>query len=83
MLPQHNLEELTNYIRDLILNDFNKLVQLLYRIDVDEAKLKTLLKDSNEDAAELIAKMIIERQKKKNDPNVSFNPPADDDEERW
>lgn len=83
LLPQHNHEAFTNYIRHLILHDFNKLIQLLYRVDVDETKLKTLLKDSKEDAAELIARMIIDRQIKKINTSVSFKPPDDDVEERW
>jgi Tfp pilus assembly protein PilF len=37
-------------------------VQLLYRIDVAENKLKTILQSNpNEDAAKLIAAVIIER----------------------
>jgi hypothetical protein len=54
--------DLIAYINDCIQNDFNKLVQLLYRIDVSEAKLKTILQlNPNEDAAKLIAAVIIER----------------------
>jgi hypothetical protein len=38
-------------------------VQLLYRIDVSEAKLKYLLKENpNEDAGTMIAHLIIDRQ---------------------
>jgi len=54
--------DLIAYINDCIQNDFNKLVQLLYRIDVSEAKLKTILQlNPNEDAAKLIATVIVER----------------------
>jgi len=54
--------DLIAYINDCIQNDFNKLVQLLYRIDVSEAKLKTILQSNpNEDAAKLIATVIVER----------------------
>jgi len=54
--------DLIAYINDCIKNDFNKLVQLLYRIDVSEAKLKTILQlNPNEDAAKLIATVILER----------------------
>jgi hypothetical protein len=49
-------EDLANAINDLIKNDFSKLVQLLYRIDVSEAKLKYILQaHPNEDAGKLIA----------------------------
>ncbi len=54
--------DLIAYINDCINHDFNKLVQLLYRIDVSEQKLKTILQSHpNEDAAKLIATVIIER----------------------
>ena len=54
--------ELETLINDLIKEDFSKLVQLLYRIDVSEEKLKNLLKEHpNEDAGKLIAQIVIER----------------------
>jgi hypothetical protein len=57
---------LSGYINELILKDFERLVQLLYRIDVSEAKLKNLLQEKKDtDAGDLIADMIIERQKQK------------------
>ncbi len=63
----HEIEQLSPndlivYINDCINHDFNKLVQLLYRIDVSENKLKTILQSNpTEDAAKLIATVIIER----------------------
>jgi len=63
----YEIEQLTPnnliaYINDCIQNDFNKLVQLFYRIDVSEAKLKSILQlNPNEDAAKLIATVIVER----------------------
>ena len=54
--------DLIAYINDCINHDFNKLVQLLYRIDVSEQKLKTILQSHpNEDASKLIATIILER----------------------
>ena len=54
--------DLIAFINDCIQHDFNKLVQLLYRIDVSEEKLKYILQlNPNEDAAKLIAAFIIER----------------------
>lgn len=59
-------EELAAYINTLIQSDFNKLVQLLYRIDVDEAKLKAILKQNPDtDAGLIIAGLVIERQLEK------------------
>ena len=61
-LEQLGPSDLIAYINDCIQNDFNKLVQLLYRIDVSEEKLKYILQlNPNEDAAKLIAAVIIER----------------------
>jgi hypothetical protein len=57
------LSHLSNYINELILNNFELLIQLLYRIDVSESKLKKLLlENQNEDASKMIAALIIERQ---------------------
>jgi hypothetical protein len=61
-LEQLGPSDLIAYINDCIQHDFNKLVQLLYRIDVSEEKLKYILQlNPNEDAAKLIAAVIIER----------------------
>lgn len=59
-------ELLSNYINDLLQCDFHKLVNHLYRIDVDEIKLKKLLEENTgTDAATIIADLIIERQEQK------------------
>jgi hypothetical protein len=61
-LEQLGPSDLIAFINDYIQHDFNKLVQLLYRIDVSEEKLKYILQlNPNEDAAKLIAAVIIER----------------------
>jgi hypothetical protein len=61
-LEQLGHSDLIAYINDCIQHDFNKLVQLLYRIDVSEEKLKYILQlNPNEDAAKLIAAVILER----------------------
>lgn len=58
--------ELSAYVNHLIQTDFNYLVHLLYRIDVSEKKLKEYLKSKpDEDAGNLIAQMMIERQVEK------------------
>ncbi|MEO6670853.1 MAG: hypothetical protein ABIN36_15340 [Ferruginibacter sp.] len=56
-------EKLSAYINKLILNNFDELIYVLYRVDVSEHKLKTLLKENNKtDAGAMIATLIIERQ---------------------
>lgn len=59
-------EKLSRHINHLIQSDFQKLVSVLYRIDVNEAKLKYLLKENSDtDASAIIADLIIERQLQK------------------
>lgn len=72
-------------INDLIKNDFSKLVQILYRIDVSEAKLKNILNTHpNEDAGKLIAQVIAERLAATKKTRESFTSLSqiDDTEER-
>src|SRR5436190_12765501 len=58
--------QLSAYINQLIQTDFQKLITLLYRIDVSEPKLKELLKQNpEEEAGRIIAALIIERQVQK------------------
>jgi hypothetical protein len=42
-LETYSKEKLIAYLNEFINNDFSKVVQLLYRIDVSEAKLKKVL----------------------------------------
>jgi hypothetical protein len=54
------------YVNDLLLNDFPRLVQLLYRIDVSEKKVKEVLRAApDQDAGLLIADLIVQRQLEK------------------
>ena len=59
-------QQLAVYINDLVIHDFQKLVSVLYRIDISELRLKQLLKDNpDREASLLIADLIIERQLQK------------------
>ena len=54
--------QMAAYINQLIEKDFSRLVQLLYRLDVSETKLRTVLKESiGLDAGTMIATLILER----------------------
>ena len=59
--------KLAIYINELIDKDFNKLVNLLYRIDISEKKLKIALQNEDKtiSSSKTIAKLIIERQLQK------------------
>ena len=85
------MNSLVQRINYLILHDFDRLVFILYRLDVDESKINLILKNTQlqtspgSDAGVLIGKLIVERQIQKlrtrteyrNQKN-SFN-----DNERW
>jgi len=78
-------EQLADKINELIKSDFQKLVSILYRMDISESKLKLLLKENpTVDAGLIIADLMIKRQmqkaesrqKYKRDENIS-------DDEKW
>ena len=80
------LNELALFINDLITNDFAHLVQILYRVDISEKKLKQLLSDNAiKDAGKIIAEMIIERQMQKIKSRQQFSQRDNniDDSEKW
>ena len=77
--------QLSQYINELLLHNFDGLLLLLYRVDVSEKQLKKVLAENkNTDAGELIADLILKRQEEKIALRRSF-PPAKDisDDERW
>lgn len=78
-------EELAKEINHLIVHDFAALVQILYRLDVSETKLKSVLAENpQDDAGRLIAALIIERLKIREEMKQQFprqeNIPEED---RW
>lgn len=78
--------KLSAHINELIKNNFDNLVTLLYKIDVDEEKLKYhLLDHPNEDAGKVIASLIIERLSQKAIFRKQFinKPSSSDNEEKW
>ena len=90
LLPQLSFdqlrEQLQAVITKMIAGNFQQLVHVLYRIDVNERKLKYLLQENvGEDAAVIIANLIIERQLEKIKSRRQFSQPDDDssDEEKW
>ncbi len=79
-------ERLARHINHLINTDFEKLIYYLYRIDVNENKMRMLLeKKEGENAAGLIADLIIERQAEKIKSRQQFDrrDNAFDDNEKW
>ena len=79
-------QKLISLINELINKDFHSLVQLLYRIDVNEKKIRTFLdKNTNTDSAAILADLIIERQLQKIESRKYFSNKnkQEDDEEKW
>ncbi len=63
----NNLEEFHKYLviklRDLLDNDYNLLINILYKIDISEKKLSKLFSSRNKESIpEELANLIIERQ---------------------
>jgi hypothetical protein len=78
--------KLSGFINHLITTDFEKLVQLLYRLDIDELKLKkTLQEHPADDAGKMISELIIERQLQKIKSRQQFSRKDNniDEEEKW
>ena len=81
-----NKQLLADRINDLILEDFEKLVTILYRTDVSEEKVRRLLQDNPGIAAgHIIAELIIERQLQKIKSRREFKQRDDDidEDEKW
>ena len=91
MLPEKiSYEELYSklsaHLNELIRKDFEKLISLLYRIDISEAKIKSLLKEQQQaNAGDIIADLIIERQLQKIKSRELFSKRDNDfnEEEKW
>ena len=79
-------------INTLINGDFDRLVQLLYRIDVNEESLRQILKtNAQNNTGNLIARLILERSQEKIRTRKMYSgnrsdkkdQPNADEEERW
>ena len=84
-IEQMQREDLSLALNHLIETDFNALVYLLYRIDINEAKMKQALDNrQQENAGVIIADLVIERLQQKAILKKQF-PLTDDinEEEKW
>ena len=84
-IEQLSKTQLIDAINWLIIHDFEKLVFILYRIDVSEAKIRTLLNKENTNfAAPVIADAILERlaEKKASREKYKQDSPASV-EDKW
>jgi len=85
VLEKMDTRQLAEYVNGLIATDFPRLVQLLYRLDVSEEKLKAALAaHTGTDAGILIAQLLAERIEQSRKTRQMFR--ADEDipeEEKW
>jgi len=71
-------------VNHMIRTDFGGLVQWLYRIDVNEGKLRQLLQvNPGEDAGRIIARLIIERQWQKIQTRRLYSPGPPNGPQEW
>jgi siroheme synthase (precorrin-2 oxidase/ferrochelatase) len=60
------LRMLTDHINSILNLNVEKLINLLYRLDISEKKIRECLAvNAGQDAAPLIAQLIVERQEQK------------------
>jgi hypothetical protein len=77
-------QQLADRVNTMIQRDFGALLQLLYRVDVDEARLRGLLQENEaEDAGRIIARLIMERQWQKIESRRQYRQDSGSEEERW
>lgn len=81
-----NKQLLISAVNELVATNFDKLISILYRMDVNENKLKLLLKDNpGTDAGLLIANLMIDRQAQKIKSRQQFSQRDNDidEENKW
>ena len=84
--PSFGKQILAEKINELITNDFQKLVLILYRMDVSEIKLKQFLtENTGTNAAVIIADLMIERQAEKIRSREQFSKRDENisDDDKW
>lgn len=60
-------QQLTLFLDEMVTVDFNRVLSILYRIDVSEVKVKKALNENpeNKSVGTILAGLIVERQKEK------------------
>lgn len=79
------MQEAADRINKMIVTDFAGLVNLLYRMDVSERKLKAILAGNpHQDAGLVIAELMVERQLEKIRSRRQYRSSNDiPDDEKW
>lgn len=78
-------KQLSSNINHLVETDFTHLINILYRLDISESRLKqSLQENTGKNAGELIAELVIERQLQKMKSREQFKSSGDiPDDEKW
>ncbi len=78
-------EDLALWVNQMIEKDFNGLLNLLYRMDINENKLRKMLDElQSVDAGKIIAAMMIERQLQKEESKKMFKQGGEiPEDEKW
>ena len=67
-------------IEELMASEFETLMSMMYRLDVDEGQIRLALSPSNpENPATSLARLIVFRQKKRMATKEKYQPPSIDD----
>ena len=86
-ISMDDLQQLVaDHVNNLIQHNFQKLIAVLYRVDVSEIKLKQLLQENpGLDAGKIIGGLIIERQIQKIKTRQQFSKRDNNftGEEKW
>jgi len=79
------LDFLQRFIKDLLDNDMKKLFYVLYRLDIDEAKVHAVLSPlAIEPPHEQLAALIFQREKQKATTRIMYNSDeVDEDVSPW
>lgn len=85
LLPSLTPEALAKEVNEMIEYNFEGLIQLLYRLDVSEQKLKEVLAaNQQEDAGTLITAAILERLAQREKARQLYKPDTNiPEEEKW
>ena len=84
--PTPGKQLLVDKINELLNTDFSKMVSILYRLDINESKLRSILKENpGTDAGLIIADLMIERQEEKARSRKQHKTKNDtiDENEKW
>ncbi len=75
--------DLAAYLEQLASYDFERFIYLLYRVDIEEAKVRELITD-NDKVYDTLAEWIIERlRSRQQNKDLYTYPDREEDEGRW